>query len=79
MRFELLFLGKTREKYLAAGINDYVSRLKRYIPTAIRVLKEKKGEKGLSERLQVERDSDILRQNLDGSFLVCLDPIFFIP
>ncbi len=74
MRFELLFLGKTREKYLAAGIDDYGTRLSRYIPTDIRVLKEKKGRKGEPDHLQIDRDSDILRQNAAGSFLVCLHP-----
>ena len=74
MRFELLFLGKTKEKYLAAGIADYAGRLVRYIPTDITILKEKKGRKGEPDHLQIERDSDILGRNAVGSFLVCLDP-----
>ncbi|MBW2522185.1 MAG: 23S rRNA (pseudouridine(1915)-N(3))-methyltransferase RlmH, partial [Deltaproteobacteria bacterium] len=54
MRFELLFLGKTKEEYLAAGIADYAGRLARYIQTDIKILKEKKGRKGEADLLQIE-------------------------
>jgi 23S rRNA (pseudouridine1915-N3)-methyltransferase len=74
VRFELLFLGKTKEEYLAAGIADYAGRLARYIQTDIKILKEKKGRKGEADLLQIERDSDILGRNAAGSYLVCLDP-----
>ena len=73
MRFELLFLGKTRETYLAAGIADYTKRLRRYTATDIKVLKEKKPQKGEPENLLIERESEILLQNAQGPCLVCLD------
>ena len=73
MRFELLFLGKTRETYLAAGIADYVKRLNRYIPTATRILKEGKVKRNEPENLLIQRESDILLQNVQGTRLVCLD------
>ena len=73
MRFELLFLGKTKETYLAAGIADYVKRLNRYIATDIRTLKEGKVKKNEPENLLIERESEILLQNVQGSCLVCLD------
>ena len=55
MRFEFLFLGKTKEAYLAAGIADYAKRLARYIATDIKILKEKKIKKGESENVLIER------------------------
>ena len=73
MRFELLFLGKTRESYLAAGIEDYAGRLKHYVPLDIRVIKEKKSRKGDPDNLQIENESQTLLQNVQGSYLVCLD------
>ncbi len=73
MRFEILFLGKTKEAYLAAGIADYSKRLSHYIPTEIKILKEKKIKKGASEKVLIEKDSDILLQNAKGSHIVCLD------
>ena len=73
MRFELLFLGKTKEPYLAAGIADYAKRLARYIATDIKILKEKKIKKGTAENVRIANDSDILLQSTQGSQLVCLD------
>ncbi len=73
MRFELLFLGKTREAYLAAGIAEYAKRLSHYIPADIKILKEKKAKKGTPDTIQIEKDSDILLQNVQGPCLVCLD------
>jgi 23S rRNA (pseudouridine1915-N3)-methyltransferase len=73
LRFELLFLGKTKETYLAAGISDYLKRLNRYTATEIRILKEGRVKKNEPENLQIERESDILLQNVQGSYLVCLD------
>lgn len=73
MHFELLFLGKTRESYLTAGISDYAKRLNRYIHTDIKVLKERKAQKNEPESLVIEKGSDILLQNVQGSCLVCLD------
>ena len=73
MRLELLFLGKTREAYLAAGIKDYAQRLSHYINIDIITLKEGKIKKGEPENAIIERQSQILLQNAQGSFVVCLD------
>ncbi len=73
MRLELLFLGKTKEKYLAAGIDDYAKRLSRYLKVEIKTLKERKAKKGLPENLLIEKESEKLMQNSQGSYLVCLD------
>jgi len=73
LRFELLFLGKTRETYLAAGIEDYAKRLRRYTATDIKILKEKKPQKGEPENILIERESEVLLQSAQGTFLVCLD------
>jgi 23S rRNA (pseudouridine1915-N3)-methyltransferase len=73
LRFELLFLGKTKEIYLAAGISDYAKRLNRYITTDIRILKEGRVKKNEPENMLIERESDLLLQNVQGSCLVCLD------
>jgi len=75
LRLELLFLGKTKEKYLAAGINDYAKRLSHYLKVEIKTVKEGKLKKGEPENLQVERESETLMQNVQGSYLVCLDRI----
>lgn len=73
LRFEFLFLGKTKESYLAAGIADYARRLTHYVPADIRILKVKKAKKGDSETVQVEKESEFLLQNAPDSYIVCLD------
>ena len=73
MRLEFLFLGKTKESYLAAGITDYAKRLSRYLKIEIRIIKEGRAKKGEPDNFLIEKESDKLLQNTQGSYLVCLD------
>ena len=73
MRLELLFLGKTKETYLAAGIEDYVKRLSRYLKLEIKTVKEGKIKKGVPENFLIEKESKNLMQSVKGAYLVCLD------
>ena len=73
MRLELLFLGKTKEKYLATGIDDYAKRLSRYLNVQIKTLKAGKAKKGETEKFLIEEESNTLLANVQGSYLVCLD------
>ena len=75
MRFELFFLGKTKEKYLAEGIEDYAKRLSHYIKVEIKTVKDSKQKKGEPGNLQIERESETLLKNAQTSYLVCLDRI----
>ena len=73
MRLELLFLGKTKEPYLAAGIGDYVKRLSHYLKLEIKTVKEGRIKKGEPEKFLIEKESAILLQSVQGDYLVCLD------
>jgi 23S rRNA (pseudouridine1915-N3)-methyltransferase len=73
LRFELLFLGKTKEAYLAEGIKDYARRLVHYVQTDIVTVKEKKCKRGEPESLLIEAESQCLLQSAQGTYLVCLD------
>jgi 23S rRNA (pseudouridine1915-N3)-methyltransferase len=73
LRLELLFLGKTKETYLAAGIDDYAKRLSHYIKFEIKTVKEGRGRKGEPEKLLIEKESANLLQSVQGDYLVCLD------
>jgi 23S rRNA (pseudouridine1915-N3)-methyltransferase len=73
LRLELLFLGKTKEKYLATGIDDYAKRLSRYLKVEIKTLKAGKAKKGETEKFLIEEESNTLLANVQGSYLVCLD------
>ncbi|HYR01734.1 MAG TPA: 23S rRNA (pseudouridine(1915)-N(3))-methyltransferase RlmH [Syntrophobacteria bacterium] len=74
MKIHLIFVGKIREAYLREGIEDYLARLRHYVPvkvTVVRaepVLREAMGEEAIgreSDRVEAEVDS--------GCHLVVLD------
>ena len=61
MKIILPFLGKTREQYLAAGIDDFSGRLRRFVQLELPVLKEKKNAtKEDPARLQHEEGQILL-------------------
>ena len=75
MRFELLFLGKTKEKYLATGIEDFRKRLSRYAEVDIKTLKEQKWGNGESEKkIKEEETARLLASCSQPTFIVALDP-----
>ena len=73
MRLELLFLGKTKETYLAAGIDDYAKRLSHYLKFEIKTVKDGRIRKGEPEKFLIEKESANLLQSVQGDYLVCLD------
>jgi 23S rRNA (pseudouridine1915-N3)-methyltransferase len=73
MKLDLVFLGKTKEKYLAAGIKDYTERLKRYASASITTLKDKK-RVGEDSRIISEEGKQLLEKTGENSFVVALDP-----
>jgi 23S rRNA (pseudouridine1915-N3)-methyltransferase len=76
VKFEVIFLGKTREKYLDQAILDYAERLRRYIPLEIKVLKDRnKHAKNDSDRVIMAREAEqLLSQVQSASLVVALDP-----
>jgi len=70
---EILFLGKTKESYLAAGIKEYVKRLSHYLKVEIKTVKEERIKKGEPDKTIIERQSRDLLQYVQDAYLVCLD------
>ncbi len=73
MRIELLVVGKTRQDYLAAGIDDYRQRLRPYCPLSVKVVKEKRGRLPDNARLREEGEK-LISLMPKGALLVVLDP-----
>lgn len=73
MKFEILFLGKTREKYLEQGIRDYAERLRRYIPLEIKTIKLKHGRND-PDQVIMKREADLLLNRTATGYLVALNP-----
>lgn len=74
MKIELLFLGKTKTPYLAAGIEDYNKRLGRYARIEIKTLKDRVGKSGLTDdRAVAEEGRILLAAASKPTLLVALD------
>ena len=74
MQIELIFLGKTKENYLAAGIEDFRGRLKRFAKVNIKVLKDVKPAGKPDSKIK-DQEGDVLLSHLHkGTFLIALDP-----
>ena len=71
MKHELLFLGKTKDSYIAEGIELYLSRLNHYTSASVSMLREKKGKRGKSNK---ENQGVLLLKAVpQGAFSVALD------
>ncbi len=72
MKHELLFLGRTKDAFIAEGIKAYSSRLKHYTNFTISLLKEKKkGHRAKS--LKDGQGALLLKAVPTGAFTVALD------
>ena len=74
MKTVLLVVGRTTDKYLAAGIDEYVQRVNRYMPFQIDVVPELRETKNLSESEQKEREAQLILKALQPmDYFVLLD------
>ena len=74
MEISLIVIGKTNARYLQEGIDEYIKRLKHYIPYSITVLSDIKNTKKLTEEQQKEADGKLMLDALKpGDCLVLLD------
>lgn len=72
MKYEILFLGKTKDSFLTDGISGYIKRLKHYSNVTIKTLKS--GKIQGSDALIKEKECHLLQNNINSSsFLVALD------
>ena len=72
MKTELILVSKTTDKHLAAGIDDYVSRICHYLPFAITVIPELKNTKNMTEDQQKVREGELILQKIQPSDTVVL-------
>ena len=72
MKTELILVSKTTDKHLAAGIDDYVSRICHYLPFAITVIQELKNTKNMTEEQQKVREGELILQKIQPSDTVVL-------
>ena len=74
MKTKLIVVGKTNDKNIIQGSNDYVGRIGHYMPFDIIVIPELKNTKSLSPEVQKEMEGDLILKQLQSSdFVVLLD------
>ena len=73
MQFEFLFPGKTKETYIANGIDEYLKRLRHFVPAKIRIIKEKHRPTTKQSSKNIAVHQNILDQVQKGSYLIILD------
>ncbi len=71
MKLHLVFVGKTTEKYLLEGLDDFMTRLSRYATVTIDVVKAST-IRDITKAME-EEEKNILPRLLPGDFLVILD------
>jgi len=74
MKIQLLAVGKTTTPYIMAGIDNYVSRLKHYIPFEIRIVADMKNTRCLTEKQQCQAEGELIMDAVrSGDYVVLLD------
>jgi 23S rRNA (pseudouridine1915-N3)-methyltransferase len=73
MRYEILFLGKTKESFLTEGINEYFQRINHYARVSVKTVKTRK-QCGSDECIK-DKEGELLIANMDPlTCVVALDP-----
>ena len=74
MQTSLYVVGKTNQKYLETGINEYSNRVNKYMPFNIHVIKEPKNKKNISVQEQKIIEGELILSSITSSdILVVLD------
>ena len=74
MKIELAVIGKTSIGYLKQGVDEYIKRLKHYVPFEIKYIDDIKNTKNISEDQQKRTEGAKILSLLDKSdFVVLLD------
>ena len=72
MKTKLLVVGKTNDKNITKEIDDYVGRVKQYMPFDIEVIPELKNTKSLTQSNQKEMEAEQILKRLQPSDTVVL-------
>lgn len=74
MKIQLLVIGKTGSDYINTGINQYLNRLKHYIPMELKILPDVKNTRKLTEEQQKAAEGEMFLASLQpGDTVVLLD------
>mgnify|MGYP001194014074 CR=1 FL=1 len=72
MKTLLIVMGKTTDKHFIAGIEDYIGRIKHYLPFQFVTIPEIKDTRNLSEDQQKVQEGELILKHLQVSDTVVL-------
>lgn len=72
MQVELLVIGKTNASYLQTGIDEYVGRMKHYVPFKMTVIPDIKNAKSLSQEQLKTKEGELILKPLDKADIMIL-------
>ena len=72
MKTLLILVGKTTDRHIQAGINDYVGRIAHYMPFELVTIPELKNTKNLTEQLQKTAEGELILKLLQPQDTVVL-------
>jgi 23S rRNA (pseudouridine1915-N3)-methyltransferase len=74
MTIKLLCVGKIKEQYLSQTIDDYLKRLRRYVPVEYIEIKARKRRKNYNDHQVKQRECEKIRKRLmPQEFVIALD------
>jgi 23S rRNA (pseudouridine1915-N3)-methyltransferase len=74
MKSVFLVVGRTVDPHFTAGIDEYVKRIRHYIPFDMEVIPELRNTKSMTEAVQKEKEADaLLKAFQPGDHVVLLD------
>jgi 23S rRNA (pseudouridine1915-N3)-methyltransferase len=74
MKITIIFTGKTKEKYIEAGMREYLKRLRHFIPVELLTIPDIKSSRGLTQKEYMEKEAEaIMRKIPERSVIILLD------
>lgn len=74
MKIQLIVVGKTSASYINTGIDNYIGRLKHYVPFEIKTIADIRNTRRLSEEQQCRAEGDLILASFQpGDYVVLLD------
>ena len=79
MKIVIIAVGKTSTGYVACGVEEFLKRANRYVPTELLVIPDVKSSKALSEDAQKQQEGrSIISALQPGDIVTLLDERVFI-
>ena len=70
MKIVILALGKSKQKFVEEGIQEYLKRLSKYVQIEFRILSDTKLTKTNSKAIVKDKEADIIEKHLDNDNLI---------